>query len=55
MDKLIKEIKEGNHKQFIFDKENENVICRCGHIAIWWNTNYICGTITAYPCIYNKN
>jgi len=50
----FQQIKEGIHKQFLFDNEDEIVVCRCGHVAVWWNTNYICGTITAYPCKYSK-
>lgn len=51
---LAEEIKSGKHKQFVFDTEVELVYCRCGHRAIWWKTGYLCGTITAYPCKYNR-
>jgi len=51
---IFEQIKEGSHKQFVFDKECETVLCRCSHVAVWWNRNYLCGTITAYPCKYNK-
>lgn len=51
--KLLTDIKNGNHIQFILNTEKEKVECRCGHAAIWWKTGYLCGTITAYPCKYN--
>lgn len=50
---LLKQIKDGNHKQFILNNQKENVECRCGYNAIWYRTGYLCGTITAYPCKYN--
>jgi len=51
--KLLLEVKGGSHKQFEFDKEQQKVKCKCGHSAVWWKTNYICGTITAHPCKFN--
>lgn len=51
--RLLAEVKAGTHKQFIFNSEKERVECRCGHVAIWWKTGYLCGTITAYPCKFN--
>lgn len=51
---LLESVKSGNDKQFILNKEKEKVECRCGHAAIWWGTGYLCGTITAYPCKFNK-
>lgn len=50
---LLVEVKAGTHKQFILNNEKERVYCRCGHVAIWWQTGYLCGTITAYPCRFN--
>lgn len=50
---LHQQIKEGRHKQFVFDNNEKRVKCRCGYKAIWWKTGYLCGTITAYPCKYN--
>ena len=58
IDKLLKEeknklfdsIRSGQHKQF--ELKDGVVKCKCGYQAIWWNTDYICGTITAYPCKY---
>lgn len=49
---LKQEIKNGNHKQFILN--NDQVECRCGHVAVWFKTGYLCGTITARPCKFNK-
>lgn len=52
--KLREEILSDKHPQFVFNREQEQVKCRCGHNAVWWKTGFICGTITAYPCKYNK-
>ncbi len=46
-------VKEGKHPQFQFNSQKERVECKCGHAAVWWQTGFICGTITAYPCKYN--
>jgi len=51
---LFSEIKDGSHKQFILNTAIEKVECRCGHRAIWWRTGYLCGTITANPCSFNR-
>ena len=53
MKKIISEIKNGNHNQFVYNGKNEQVRCKCGHAAIWWETGFLCGTITAYPCKFN--
>jgi len=50
---MLKSIKEGTHTQFRLNKEKDNVECKCGQVAIWWRTGYLCPTITAYPCKYN--
>lgn len=50
---LINSILSGTHKQFVYDTENEQVKCRCGHNAVTFPDGYVCGTITAYPCKYN--
>lgn len=52
---LLLSIKEGSHTQFEFNKEDEKVKCKCGHNAVWWNTGYLCGTITAYPCDFVRS
>jgi hypothetical protein len=52
--KYIDQIRKGDHPQFVYDFENEKVMCRCGHAAVFHRTSYICGTITAYPCKYNS-
>ena len=49
---LIAQIKNNTHKQF--ELVNGYVRCKCGYTAIFWKTGYLCGTITAYPCKYNK-
>ncbi|HEY5392457.1 MAG TPA: hypothetical protein VIJ57_10105, partial [Hanamia sp.] len=50
---LLLSVRNGTHKQFVFDSKAEQVKCKCGHNAVWWKTGFICGTITAYPCKYN--
>lgn len=50
---LMTDIKNGTHKQFVYNTELTRVDCRCGHPAVWWKTGFLCGTITAYPCKYN--
>lgn len=50
---LLLSVKNGTHKQFQFNSQKERVECKCGHSAIWFQTGYLCGTITAYPCKYN--
>ena len=50
---LLETIKKGTHPQFLLNKDI--VECKCGHVAIWFRTGYLCGTITAYPCKYNKS
>jgi hypothetical protein len=56
--KLLNSIKAGTHKQFIYNNvskdADKNVRCRCGCAAIWWRDGYICGSITARPCKYNR-
>lgn len=49
---LLETIKNGTHPQFLLNEDK--VECKCGHVAIWVRTGYLCGTITAYPCKYNK-
>lgn len=49
---LLEAIKNDAHPQFLLNKDR--VECKCGHVAIWFRTGYLCGTITAYPCKYNK-
>ncbi len=51
--RLLAEVKSGTHPQFVLDTDKNRVECRCGHVAIWWKTGYLCGTITAYPCRFN--
>ena len=51
--RVLAEVRAGTHKQFILNTEKERVECRCGHVAVWWKTGYLCGTITAYPCKFN--
>ena len=53
MKNLLQEIKSGNHPQFICNKDAQ-IVCRCGHSAVQVSNGYVCGTITAYPCKYNK-
>lgn len=50
---LANQIKNGQHPQFIYSSEKSRVECKCGHVAVWWKTGFVCGTITAYPCKYN--
>lgn len=52
--KLINEIRNGTHKQFILDYESERVKCKCGHDTVFVSDGYVCGTITAYRCDYSK-
>lgn len=47
----IESIKKGNHPQFVLTESG--IKCKCGHNAVYMQGGYICGTITAYPCIYN--
>ncbi len=51
---LVKQIEEGKHHQFTLDKKKQRVTCRCGEDAVWLRDGYLCPTITAYPCEYNK-
>ena len=51
---LLKQIKSGENTNFIFNEEKQIVTCRCGYVAIWLQGGYTCGTITAYPCEYNR-
>jgi hypothetical protein len=51
--RLLAEVKACTHPQFVLDTDKNRVECRCGHVAIWWKTGYLCGTITAYPCRFN--
>lgn len=53
-EELCAQIKEGKHPQFIYNTAKQKVTCRCGHDAIRIRTGYICATITAYPCRFNK-
>lgn len=49
------EIKSGKHKKFFLDTNRKQVSCRCGERAVFINGGYICSTITAYPCKYNRS
>ena len=53
-DELIVKIKQGQHHQFIYNQGKQNVTCRCGLEAIWLRNGYLCPSITAYPCEFNK-
>lgn len=46
-------IKKGDHFQFTIDPGSNVVFCRCGRIAIFFKTGYLCGSITAYPFKFN--
>ena len=50
---MLAEVKDGTHKQFQLNREKQRVECKCGQVAIWWKTGYLCSTITAYPCRFN--
>ena len=50
---LLETLKKGTHPQFLLNKDI--VECKRGHVAVWFRTGYLCGTITAYPCKYNKS
>jgi hypothetical protein len=50
--KILESVKNGTHPQFILT--DDVVKCKCGHAAVWLRSDYLCGTITAYPCKYNK-
>lgn len=54
LDEIINTIKKGNDAQFTYDKKTNTIKCKCGYTAIWIRTGFVCGTITAYPCEYNK-
>ena len=49
---IQEEIRNKTHKQF--ELVYGYVKCKCGHIAIFFRTGYLCGTITAYPYKYNN-
>ncbi len=51
----INAIIKGFDSQFVFNKEKKKIECKCGHSAVWIRDNFVCGTITAYPCQYNKS
>lgn len=51
---LFHQIKQNKHPQFIYNNKKQKVICRCQQEAIWLRNGYLCPTITAYPCEYNK-
>tara|TARA_R110000796_G_scaffold217086_1_gene333126 strand:+ start:664 stop:834 length:171 start_codon:yes stop_codon:yes gene_type:complete len=46
----LKSIKNGTHRQFLYNEEKEKVVCKCGHTAAWLRNDFLCGTITACPC-----
>lgn len=53
IDEVLKSINEGTHPQFTTN-EDGHIICKCGHNAVEFRGGFICGTVTAYPCSYNK-
>jgi hypothetical protein len=40
--------------QFSLDEKEGKMKCKCGSVAVFWKTGYICGSITAYPCEYSR-
>jgi hypothetical protein len=53
MKEVIEQIKNGTHKQFFI--KADKVFCKCGCIAVAFkNEGYLCSTITAYTCKFNK-
>lgn len=51
---LVNKIKSNTHHQFELSKVTGEVVCKCGRPAVYFRDGYLCGTITAYPCKYNK-
>ena len=40
--------------QFSLDETEGKMKCKCGSVAVFWKTGYICSSITAYPCEYSR-
>jgi len=42
----MKAISDGTHRQFVFDKGKDKVMCRCGLPAVKFQDSYLCSGIT---------
>jgi len=45
-DEQLKDIRDGNHRQFFYDKKKEVVMCKCGEQAAKFRDGYLCSSIT---------
>jgi len=52
----VSQIKDGKHHQFYFDKEKQEVTCRCGVKAMQIRQTdlFLCSAFTVYTCNFSK-